>query len=355
MFGLLNEAEHRASLDPKEFSSRRGRFYLFWNCIKTSGKPTLVALMAGDAAHYAEATSNDDLIKDVTERLKKMFAPKIVPLPSETIITRWSKDPFARGSYSYVGPKTQAGDYDVMARPHGPLHFAGEATCGTHPATVHGAYLSGLRVAAEVVETMTGPIKVPSPLVEKKIKVEHVVPSPGLEPKRKTEPGTTSSDSKQARLLRDEDYEAQIIGAILTALGERPLKPGRAGVNPFLLYTKDYWPDCKKECDDARKAATGDPNAKATRNDIRIAIGLSWRTASEEVKQPYLDLTENARETANTNAANFKEVVATWDREAARIRTEYIQSHPPPGGNEDLILNNRTAIELGAGKRPRRI
>jgi hypothetical protein len=355
MFGLLNEAEHRASLDPKEYASRRGRFYLFWNCIKTSGKPTLVALMAGDAAHYAEATPNDNLIEDVTERLKKMFAPKIVPLPLETIITRWSKDPFARGSYSYVGPKTQAGDYDVMARPHGPLHFAGEATCGTHPATVHGAYLSGLRVAAEVLETMTGPINVPTPLVEKKIKVEHPVPSPGLEPKRKTESQIISSDIKEARLLQDEDYEAQIIGAILTALGERPLKPGRSGVNPFLLYTKDNWPICKKECDDARKAATGDANAKASRNDIRTAIGLSWRTASAEVKQPYLDLTENARETANTNAANFKELVATWDHEAARIRMEYIQRHPPPGGNEDLILNSRTAIELGAGKRLRRI
>jgi hypothetical protein len=202
---------------------------------------------------------------------------------------------------------------------------------------------------------MTGPINVPTPLVEKKIKVEHPVPSPGLEPKRKTESQIISSDIKEARLLQDEDYEAQIIGAILTALGERPLKPGRSGVNPFLLYTKDNWPICKKECDDARKAATGDANAKASRNDIRTAIGLSWRTASAEVKQPYLDLTENARETANTNAANFKKLVATWDHEAARIRMEYIQRHPPPGGNEDLILNSRTAIELGAGKRLRRI
>lgn len=353
MFGLLNEAEHRASLNIKDYSARRGRFYLFWNCIKTSGKPTLVALMAGDAAYYAEASSDDHLIKDVTERLKKMFAPKIVPLPSETIVTRWSKDPFARGSYSYVGPKTQAGDYDVMARPHGPLHFAGEATCGTHPATVHGAYLSGLRVAAEVVETMTGPIKIPSPLVEKKIKLENAVTFPNSEPKRKSEPGMI--DIKQARLLRDEDYEASIIGAILSVLGERPIKPGRAGVNPFLLYTKDFWYICKKECDDARKNATGDPNAKATKGEIRTAIGLKWRTASAETKQPYLDQTQNARDNANASAANFKEQVVTWDREAARIRREYIQSHPPPGGNEDLILNSRTAIELGAGKRLRRI
>ena len=58
MFGLLNEAEREASMQPEDYCSRRGRFYLFWNCIKTSGKPVLVALMAGEAAHYAEATSN---------------------------------------------------------------------------------------------------------------------------------------------------------------------------------------------------------------------------------------------------------------------------------------------------------
>jgi hypothetical protein len=357
MFGLLNEAEHEASLRPEDYSEKRGRFYLFWNCIKTSGRPVLVALMAGDAAYYAEASSNDQLVREVTDRLDAMFAPNPVPLPSEAIVTRWRRDPYARGSYSYVGPKTQAGDYDVMARPHGPLHFAGEATCGTHPATVHGAYLSGLRVAAEVAESLIGPIKIPSPLVEKKVvKLEHPSAFPALEPKRNMEPAVSLSDeSKHVRLQRDEDYEAAIIGAILEQIGERPIKPGRSGVNPFLLFTKDFWYICKKECDEVRQAATGNPEAKGSKQEIRSAIGLQWRTASDEVKKPYLDQATNAREDATASAADFKERVATWDKEAARIRKDYIQANPPPGGNEDLILNSRTAIEIGAGKRMRRL
>ncbi|KAI8940124.1 hypothetical protein NX059_003837 [Plenodomus lindquistii] len=355
MFGLLNEAELEASMRPEDYSTKRGRFYLFWNCIKTSGKPVLVALLAGDAAHYAEASTNDQLVKEVTDRLDSMFAPNPVPLPSETIVTRWKRDPYACGSYSYVGPRTQAGDYDIMARPHGPLHFAGEATCGTHPATVHGAYLSGLRVAAEVAETILGPIEIPSPLVEKKIKVEQAT-TPTLDGKRRFEPAVSpQKNNKPARVQRDEDYEAAIIGAILTEIGERPIKPGRTGVNPFLLYTKDFWYICKKEGDDARKAATGNPEAKASKQEIRNAIGLRWRTASEEVKKPYLDQASNARDDATANAADFKERVATWDKEAARIRREYIQANPPEGGNEDLILNSRTAIELGASKRLRRL
>lgn len=358
MFGLLNEAEHQASLNPEDYASRRGRYYLFWNCIKTSGKPTLIALMAGEAAHYAEATSNDQLVKEVTDRLEKMFAPSHVPLPTETIVTRWRRDPFACGSYSYVGPQTRAGDYDVMARPHGPIHFAGEATCGTHPATVHGAYLSGLRAAAEVVESMIGPIKIPSPLVEKKVKLKHPISFPALsaDSKRKVEQETVDAQRTTHSNKANEDYEALIIGEILEKLGERPLKPGRAGVNPFLLYTKDYWYVCKEECDEKKRAATGDGNAKASKTEIRTALGLRWRTDSEEVRKPYLDQTQSAKDDAAANAATFNDRVAKWDAEAARIRREYIEARPPPAGsNGDTILSGRTAIELGAGKRLRRL
>jgi hypothetical protein len=355
MFGLLNEAEHQASLDPKDYALRRGRFYLFWNTIKTSGKPTLVALMAGDAAHYAEQRTNNQLVEEVTNRLTEMFAPAPVPLPTESIVTRWSKDPFARGSYSYVGPKTRSGDYDVMAKPHGPLHFAGEATCGTHPATVHGAYLSGLRAAAEVVESMIGPIKIPSPLVEKRIKTEQPSPPAGLGVKRKVEVESARPNSRNGRHGRDEEYEASIIGAILSEIGERPVKPGRAGLNPFLLYTKDFWYVCKNDCDEARKSATGDPNSKASKAEIRSALGLRWRTASEAVKKPYLDQVQNAKDDAAANAATFKERVIKWDSEAARVRKEYVQNHPPPDGTGDAELDSRTAIEIGSGKRLRRL
>jgi lysine-specific histone demethylase 1 len=224
---------------------------------------------------------------------------------------------------------------------------------------VHGAYLSGLRVAAEVAETILGPIKVPSPLVEKKvIKVEQSPTTPSVETKRRFEPAvpaSTSRDSKSGRIQRDEDYEAAIIGAILDRIGERPIKPGRTGVNPFLLFTKDFWYICKQECDDAHKARTGNPEAKAPKQEIRNAVGLRWRTAEQEVKQPYLDQASTARDDATASTANFKERVETWDKEAARIRREYIQANPPEGGNEELILNSRTAIELGAGKRLRRL
>src|ERR1700761_7582319 len=132
MFGLLNDAEVQDSIDPEHYARRRGRFYLIWNASKISGIPALVALMAGNAAHDTETTDTKTLLSEVDGRLRKVFS-KTIPAPLEVIVTRWKRDPFTRGTYSYVGPKTRPEDYDIMAQSVGNLHFAGEATCGTHP------------------------------------------------------------------------------------------------------------------------------------------------------------------------------------------------------------------------------
>lgn len=158
MFGLLNEPDIEDSVNQKDYSAGRGKAYLFWNTVKTSGRPMLVALMAGDAAETAELTPDQHLIDDVLEKLQRIFKLDDRPKAVEAVVTRWRKDRFARGSYSYVGPDAHPGDYDAMARPVGKLFFGGEATCVTHPATVHGAYLSGLRVASQVLDSLIGPM-----------------------------------------------------------------------------------------------------------------------------------------------------------------------------------------------------
>lgn len=159
MFGLLNEPDVEGSTNQKSYSAGRGKAYLFWNTVKTSGRPMLVALMAGDAAETAELTPDNELVEDVLEKLRRIFKLDDRPRPVEAVVTRWRKDRFARGSYSYVGPNAHPGDYDAMAQPVGNLFFGGEATCVTHPATVHGAYLSGLRVASQVLDSLIGPMR----------------------------------------------------------------------------------------------------------------------------------------------------------------------------------------------------
>ena len=65
--------------------------------------------------------------------------------------TSWSRDPWARGSYSYLPVGATPEDRVRLRRPLGERVFwAGEATASASPATVHGAIASGRRAAAEV-------------------------------------------------------------------------------------------------------------------------------------------------------------------------------------------------------------
>lgn len=411
MFGLLNEAEKKNSMDPQDYASRRGRFYLIWNCVKNSGRPMLIALMAGNAAHEVETTSTKDLLEEVMGKLSKTFAPQHVPAPVEVIVTRWKRDSFARGTYSFVGPETSAGDYDVMAAPVGNLHFAGEATCGTHPATVHGAYLSGLRAAAEVVDSMIGPMAVPEPLVLPKQAslvgssapiipggfTDTMSPSikvvakrgrppgrplgkgigrppgrpagrpPGRPPKQieaiskkpepvpvqaivtPTQPINPYRSSNNSRSTEHEFLEAAIIGAILSEIGERPMKPGRPGVNPFLLFTNDNWNKCKEACHASKRASGGNAEAKASRNEIRAEVGRQWRFASDEIKQPYQEKCDAAQKIANEARAEYEKSVAKWDQEARRIRVEYVKNNAPLSDGASWPVS--TSIEVPSSRK----
>jgi polyamine oxidase len=71
----------------------------------------------------------------------------------------WSTDPFALGSYSYLKKGSTPDDRRVLAAPvAGRIFFAGEATESDHPATVHGAMLSGWRAADEVMSATDGTV-----------------------------------------------------------------------------------------------------------------------------------------------------------------------------------------------------
>lgn len=330
-FGLLRAPDDPESMVQEEYAANRGRFYLFWNCIRTTGLPVLVGLMSGDAAHQAEHTTDAEIITEVITQLRNVFKHAAVPDPLETIVTRWASDPFTRGSYSFVAAGAQPEDYDLMALQVGNLHFAGEATCGTHPATVHGAYLSGLRAAAEVIEATVGPIEMPMPLVPDKPATNVVTPptASAVEgtPKRPA-PATSSRSPNVADKQRRDTYEQAMWTAIYAELGPTPTPPAKAGRNPFLLYQKDFWAKCKEQCDEARRVASNNPNAKASRDDIRAALGLMWRNSPHAEKQPYIDQVE-ANRIANDEAfERFKAVGAEWNRRSLEVKDHWCAENP---------------------------
>jgi monoamine oxidase len=359
MFGLLREPENPDSMIQEEYSTNRGRFYLFWNCIKTSGLPVLIALMAGDAAHQAETMKDADILAEVVSQLRNIFKNVAVPDPLETIITRWESDRFTRGSYSYVASEALPGDYDLVAKSVGNLHFAGEATCGTHPATVHGAYLSGLRAAAEIMDTILGPIVVPTPLVPRKadnapsssptvspgkkrkvpppasfnlpVAITPAVSAPSKNnnnpiPTTQAQPSDPSSSSSETA-LRDA-YDQAMLAAIHAELGQPEPRPAKIALNPFLFFQKDYWQRARERCEEAKRTATNDPTAKAARDEIRQALGKMWREAGEDIKRPYQDQMAVNRQTNTETLNRWKERMEEYERKTSEAKERWMAANP---------------------------
>jgi len=107
--------------------------------------------VAGDAAEAFETETDESGAAGVMQVLREIFTAQgvAVPDPVDSACVRWGSDPFAFGSYSNISVGATGEDYDVLAEPVGErLHFAGEATMRQHPATMHGAFLSGVREAA---------------------------------------------------------------------------------------------------------------------------------------------------------------------------------------------------------------
>eukprot|EP00118_Oscarella_pearsei_P027195 m.310890 g.310890 ORF g.310890 m.310890 type:complete len:745 (+) comp56235_c0_seq1:87-2321(+) len=141
-------------------TANRGELFLFWNLYKA---PVLISLIAGEAAARAETMRDDVIVERALRVLKGIFGPSRVPEPTETVVTRWKTDKYACGSYSYVASGSSGADYDLLAMPvlnaeagKARLCFAGEHTMRNYPATVHGAFLSGLREAARLADQFLG-------------------------------------------------------------------------------------------------------------------------------------------------------------------------------------------------------
>lgn len=146
-------------------TASRGELFLFWNLYKA---PVLLALVAGEAACVMENVSDDVIVGRCIAVLKGIFGNQVVPQPRESVVTRWRADPWARGSYSFVAVGSSGSDYDLLAAPVSPplllnqpppqprVFFAGEHTIRNYPATVHGAFLSGLREGGRIADQICG-------------------------------------------------------------------------------------------------------------------------------------------------------------------------------------------------------
>ncbi|PXF48082.1 Lysine-specific histone demethylase 1-like [Gracilariopsis chorda] len=134
----------RVSKDQGVFSF----FISLWRCV---GAPILIAVTSGKFAEFIEQSKDSEVLDMALAALDEMFPDRHSSKLVSHTVTRWKADQFSRGSYSYPRVGTTPQDYIEFSKPVGNLYFAGEATHQDHPATAHGAYMSGLREASRVI------------------------------------------------------------------------------------------------------------------------------------------------------------------------------------------------------------
>lgn len=132
---------------------------LFLNLAKTTKKPIILALIATPLTQYIEKQDLNTIFKvfkPVFARISNLKECKI-PKPLSIETSKWSSDPFSRGSYTGV---TIGDDYESaleyfinpkeIFENSGRVRFAGEGTTDDGNGCVHAAWETGKREAANI-------------------------------------------------------------------------------------------------------------------------------------------------------------------------------------------------------------
>ena len=132
-------------------SPRHGEWTEWVSLLRTTGKPVLLGFNAADQGRAIEALTDPQIVDSAMATLRTMFGNQI-PAPQSYQITRWASDPFSYGSYSFLAVGATPAMRQHLAAPLAQqVFFAGEATHPDYAGTAHGAYLSGLAVATQML------------------------------------------------------------------------------------------------------------------------------------------------------------------------------------------------------------
>jgi monoamine oxidase len=122
--------------------------------VRPYNRDAAIVFVGGAQARQLEEEGTGAALGFAVSALAEIYGNDLRGLMVRSSVTRWGKDPFARGSWSMATP----GNADkrlVLARPHHDrVFFAGEATDPVWATRVGGAYASGVRAAREALAVL---------------------------------------------------------------------------------------------------------------------------------------------------------------------------------------------------------
>ncbi|CAF1937084.1 unnamed protein product [Rotaria magnacalcarata] len=114
-------------------------------------KRILEFMIGGTRARRMEASKDENTIATILNDLKRAFPNQNFKLERYRI-SRWTADPYARGSYSYYAFNTSLETFETLAREccYNQLFWAGEHT--SSGGSVHTAFATGQREAKKILQ-----------------------------------------------------------------------------------------------------------------------------------------------------------------------------------------------------------
>jgi len=124
----------------------------FFSPTPTGTSNIIIAVFAGQQARSIEKMDDAELKDIVMNDLKAMFGTNI-PQPVSMHKTTWHTNPFSLGAYPHLAPGSDLSDCNILASPiNNKVFFAGDATSEKYMATAHGAYISGIDAANNIIK-----------------------------------------------------------------------------------------------------------------------------------------------------------------------------------------------------------
>lgn len=139
--------------------TQRGR-YPIWQSLDghafIPGSHIIFATVNHDESYRIEQQTDAETKAELLAVLADMFPDVEIPQPTAFLYPRWTKTPWARGSYSNWPVGTTLETHQNLRANTGRLWFAGEATSAQYFGYMHGAWFEGREAGAHVAELASG-------------------------------------------------------------------------------------------------------------------------------------------------------------------------------------------------------
>ncbi|ATY62384.1 flavin containing polyamine [Cordyceps militaris] len=137
--------------------TRRG-WYPVFQSLSTAGflpgSHILFVTVVADGAYRVEQQTDAQTRDEIMEVLRDMFPGVRVPHPTAFLYPRWTKEPWALGSYSNWPAGTTLEMHQNLRANAGRLWFAGEATSAAYFGFLHGAWFEGREAAIQIAAVL---------------------------------------------------------------------------------------------------------------------------------------------------------------------------------------------------------